>query len=338
MFMAVGKLLRRLFGGKSEVSQGHPEPGDIAAVQIKAPVGFSIPEIESQFYESMFDSPIKEAQLSVPQKLVVDVVKTTLSNPDQRTAVVPQLPAIIPRLMRSLRDPESSIKDYVNIIDKDPSLSASVLRLANSAYFNQSGNRIASIERAVVKLGVDGLRSVLSAAVMQPIIQRNSPYFNHFGHKLWQHSLCCAVTCELLAKRRGLEPFKVYLLGLAHDIGKITIFSELCKQFQLNSPEDKPGCQVFVPLIREFSLQLSSWIARDWDLPMDVCTALDQQLALGQGKPVGIYARILYRANLACEFYAAGGHKDVKRAAVLIKELDLPADLFQTMESLATEI
>jgi len=307
-------------------------------VLVDPPASIDLGLLESQFYEVLFDSPIEDAELNVPQKLVLDAVKFTLSDPDQRSNCVPQLPAVIPRLMRSLRDAGTSGKDYINIINKDPVLSAAVVRLANSAYYNHSAVHIESIDRAVIKLGVDGLRSVLSAAVMQPIIQRNSPYFNQFGLKLWQHSLCCAVTCELLASREALEPYKAYLLGLAHDLGKITIFSELCKQFKLNSPDDRPGCKVFVPLIKDYSNQLSARIAQDWDLPNNLCLALNQQVLIGEGKPVGDYARILYRANLACEFYAAGGHEHPENAANMIAELDLPADLFQTLGSLAVEI
>ena len=337
--MGIGTFFSKMFGREKAPSESplHDLP-ELPPLVVKPLVGFKPENLETAFFEALFDSPIEDQFLSLPQKLMVGVVKDKLSDPDQRCKSVPQLPAIIPRLMRSLRDPESSARDYVTIIDKDPSLSAAVLRLANSAYFNHTDSRITNIERAVVKLGVEGLRAVLSAAVMQPIIQRSSPYYREFGQKLWQHSLCCAVTCEILAKRRGLEPFKVYLLGLSHDVGKITIFSELCKEFRLNSATDKPGCQVFVPLISEFSSQLSAWIARDWDLPMDVCTALDQQLDVSKAKPVGIHARVLWRANLACEFFAAGGHKDVTASAKLIRELDLPTDIFVSLASLAEPI
>jgi len=342
--MFLRSLWKGLFGRNTvpELPEDHgnhqASTASDALVLVDPPVSIDLGLLESQFYENLFDSPIEDAELNVPQKLVLNAVKFTLSDPDKRSNCVPQLPAVIPRLMRSLRDAESSGKDYVNIINKDPVLSAAVVRLANSAYYNRSSVHIESIDRAVVKLGVDGLRSVLSAAVMQPIIQRNSPYFNQFGLKLWQHSLCCAVTCELLASREALEPYKAYLLGLAHDIGKITIFSELCKQFQLNSPNDRPGCKVFVPLIKDYSNQLSARIAQDWDLPNNLCSALNQQLLIGEGKPVGDYARILYRANLACEFYASGGHEHPAEAAKLIAELDLPADLFHTLGSLGVEI
>mgnify|MGYP000588962524 CR=1 FL=1 len=336
--MTIKNLLSRLFGNASPAGTVATESKSSEVTTNAVMASVNPEQIEAEFYEVLFDSPIQESSLSLPQRLVVDVVKARLSDPDQRFRAVPQLPSVIPRLLRSLRDPEASIKDYVAIVDKDPNLSASVLRLANSAYFNRSQIRISSIERAVVKLGVDGLRSVLSAAVMQPILQRNSPYFQNFGLKLWRHSLCCAVACEVLAKDRGLEPFKVYMLGLAHDIGKTTVFSELCKEFKLNTADDRPGCQVFVPLISEFSAQLSAWIGRDWDLPMDLCSALDQQVGQVDAEGMEPYAKLLFQANLACEFYASGGHEKQREADNVCSALNLPTNLFKSLDTIAVEI
>ncbi len=188
-------------------------------------------------------------RLTVPQKLVVDLVKSSLQKKEVRQRAVPRLPTVIPRLLKSLRDPDSAAKHYVDIINKDPVMSAAVLKLANSVYFNPIGKRIHDIERAVVKLGIDGLRSVLSAAVMQPIIQRDSPYFSQTGQRMWQHSLTCAVACEVIAEHRDMEKFKLYVMGLTHDIGKTTLFSELCKQFKKNGEEVKPGYNAFVPIM-----------------------------------------------------------------------------------------
>ena len=73
-------------------------------------------------------------------------------------------------------------------------------------------------------LGVAGLRSVLSAAVMQPIIQRDSPYF--FANRT---KAVAALTALRHRLRTNCPParggaFSMYLLGLVHDVGKITLF------------------------------------------------------------------------------------------------------------------
>ncbi|MFA7553793.1 MAG: HDOD domain-containing protein [Spongiibacteraceae bacterium] len=298
------------------------------------PSTFSITTAEHSFYSTLIDSIDDKKPLSTPQKLVISVVEKSLENQAKRIKSIPRLPSVIPRLLHSLRDPDASSSDYVSIINKDPAVSTAVLKLANSVYFNPIAKRVTSIETAVIKLGINGLRTVLSAAVMQPVIQRQSHYYADFGHKLWRHSICCAVACEVIAKRHQLEPFKAYLLGLVHDIGKITLFSELNKQLQLNQPQDQPGYAVFVPLMQSRSAKLSHTIAKDWSLPEDICEALQQQVNLEPGTVIGPYAHVLYQANIACEIYATTQVDDTQLEAGLtaLEDMSLPADLFEQLD------
>lgn len=315
-------------------------------VEVEEPKALSRHLAETQFYQAMFDLDAASAmvttlnQLSLPQKLVVDVVRGSLAERDHRLKAVPRLPTVIPRLLRSLRDPDASARTYVDIINKDPALSAAVLKLANSAYFNPTNKKIENIEFAVVKLGIEGLRVVLSAAVMQPLVQRKTDYFNHFGSRLWEHTLSVAVACETLAAVRGFEPYKAYLLGLTHDIGKITLFSELSKQFRLNPNSNKPKPEAFLPLLKERSASLSAAIAMDWDLPKEICSALQQQVDIENGKLISPYAHLLFQANLACEAHAVTKHciEHSIDLETLAEQLSIPATLFADLDCLSVQV
>ncbi len=288
------------------------------------------------FYRLLFENSSNNP-LTVPQKLVMNVVRDNLCEQTTRLNAVPRLPMIIPKLFKSLRDPNSSAKDYVKIVNKDPVMTAAVLKLANSVYFNPIGAHIGDIERAVVKLGIDGIRSVLSAAVMQPIIQKESPYYSQTGKRLWAHSLNTAVACEVIGYERRLERFKVYLLGLVHDVGKITLFSELCKQYKLNG-DIGPGKNAFIPPMNKLSTQLSYLIAKDWLLPEEICLALREQLDLPSGKLVSPYGQLLYQANIACEAYAFTPKDKHKALGVIIDEFKLPNNLFSKLKDVSTQL
>lgn len=309
-------------------------------IEVLHPSTFSILTAQYGFYGTILGGIDDRKPLTVPQKLVLSLVEQSLQDKSKRIKAVPRLPSVIPRLLQSLRDPKTSASDYVKIINKDPAMSTAVLKLANCVYFNPIAKRVTSIETAVVKLGIEGLRSVLSAAVMQPVIQRKSHYYNEFGYKLWTHSLCCAVACELIAKQRSLEPYKAYLLGLVHDIGKITIFSELSNQFQLNQADDQPGYAAFAPLMQAASETLSHHVAQDWELPEEICAALEQQIGLKAGDSIGPYAHILYQANMACEIYAITqlDPEQLPAAEQALQDMSLPADLFAQLDSIAVEL
>lgn len=323
-------LLKQVF------SKGKTDDGSASNWQVSEPQLYSIADSEQAYYHYLYPKNT-ERPLTVPQKLVVDMVKSALQKPEARNKAVPRLPTVIPRLLRSLRDPDSSARDYVDIINKDPVMSAAVLKLANSVYFNPIGARIDDIERAVVKLGIEGLRSVLSAAVMQPIVQRESPYFSQTGQKMWNHSLSCAVACEQIAEHRGQEKFKVYVMGLVHDVGKITVFSELCKQFKLNGEDVKPGYNAFAPLMKVLSPAVSYWVAKDWELPKEICKAIAEQLNLQTGTKLSSYGHILYQANMVAEMHVTLRKQDEQQAENLLKEMELPADLFEKLDMLSRE-
>jgi HD-like signal output (HDOD) protein len=311
--------------------------GEFCPTQVIIPSRFSLIESNQLYLNYLFEQHA-DSPISVPQKLVLEIVQNNLKKKEHRLNAVPRLPSVIPKLIRSLRDPDSAIRDYVTIVKKDPAMSAAVLKLANSAYFNPIDQHIGDIDRAVMLLGVAGLRSVLSAAVMQPIIQRDSPYFSLTGQRMWQHSLHCAIACEQAAANRGLEPFSLYLLGLVHDVGKITLFSELCKQFKLNGNQEQPGLQAFAPLMRSFSAQLGYLIARDWDLPEEVCEALKEQIDLTPGSSISEEGVLLYQANMAAEAFVTLFPKAPEQALSILTDLHLPPDLYTTLATVDEEL
>lgn len=335
--MAVTNVLRgllRMQGNKDLPSLAFEDGGDLPLVSDSTLL--TLAQSSQAYYHYLFKSGHQEP-LTVPQKLVLTSVRDTLQNREERLNAIPRLPSVIPRLLQSLRDPDSSVKDYVAIVNKDPVMSSAVLKLANSVYFNSTGSYVGDIERAIVKLGISGLRSVLSAAVMQPIIQRDSAYFPQTGHRLWLHSIHCAVACELIGQKRDLERFKVYLMGLVHDLGKITLFCELCKQHKLNGDRD-PGRNAFVPLLKALSAPLGYLIARDWQLPDSICTALKEQIDLTPGKPISPYGQLLYQANMACETYAFMPPEKRGELTTLQSEFDLPADLFMKLDQVGMQL
>jgi HD-like signal output (HDOD) protein len=269
----------------------------------------------------------------------VQVVEDSLKSAEQRNKAIPRLPTVVPQLLKSLRDPKASADSFVDIIRQDPVIASAVLKMANSAYFNPTRTRIDSFQRAVTTLGIQGLRSILSSAVMQPIIQCKSPFFIHFGKKLWDHSLCCAVSCQVIATQEGHEPFKAYLTGLIHDIGKITVFTQLTQQLKLNPDEKKPPAHVFVHLMEKFSAELSYWIAKDWGFPDDIVNAIKAQIGVKDPSQLAGMGSMLYRANQASVAYMLMNQHVLteSQAQMLLMKAKLPDDLFAQLDTVYTE-
>src|SRR5215813_7518099 len=103
---------------------------------------------------------------------------------------LPTLPNYVLDLNALLSSPSVDLKKVSNVIRTDPSLSAQVLRLCNSALFSLR-RRVLSIEQAAVLLGTERLRTlVLTCSVMQfagkKVPQEQLTPF-------WQHSFLTAL-------------------------------------------------------------------------------------------------------------------------------------------------
>jgi putative nucleotidyltransferase with HDIG domain len=135
---------------------------------------------------------------------------------------LPTLPTYVLDLNALLSNASVDLKKVGAVIRTDPSLSAQVLRLCNSALFGLR-RRVISIEQAAVLLGTERLRTlVLACSIMQFAGKRLT------GAQLstfWQHSFLCALLSERVARQVDyFEKEQAYLGGLLHDIGLLPLW------------------------------------------------------------------------------------------------------------------
>jgi len=77
--------------------------------------------------------------------------------------VLPNMPGVALELMRSLNDDNLSLNDLANLIGKDPALSATVLRVANTARYSPLRS-ISSLREATATMGLVTLRNLAMAS------------------------------------------------------------------------------------------------------------------------------------------------------------------------------
>ncbi len=138
------------------------------------------------------------------------------------TALAP-LPDTYYQLNNAINNPSSSLKDIGAIITQDASLTAQLLKIANSALYNFP-SQINTVSQAITVVGIQQLRELtLACTVLRafPLIPDGLVNISSF----WQHSLGVGVASRVLAdyrKESNIERF--YVLGLLHDIGRIVMY------------------------------------------------------------------------------------------------------------------
>ncbi len=136
---------------------------------------------------------------------------------------LPQFPDNIMNLQRLIADPNAEISEIAREIMVDPSMTADLLKLVNSAQF-MLPKRVDNIVEAVKLVGYKGVRNLLYSYGTQKVLGEKYSEMR----SLWQHSYRCAFYAYQLAKsfKRKKEILDdVYVGGILHDLGQIVIAS-----------------------------------------------------------------------------------------------------------------
>lgn len=303
---------------------------DSDAQRQTSPLNCDYAALATSFNDFLLDAASSSA---VPLNEVEHYIRDNLESMllgDIPESAVPRLPDVAMALLKQLGKTEITSAEIMSYINRDPVLASEVLQMSNSAMFRPTGcDNIANLEKAVVILGLENLKMVVSSALMKRLLVIAPVYFRMFGSHLWEHSLDCAYACRALARiyQRG-DADNAYLVGLMHDVGKLAIFALLSKALG-QSLDYTPRGVVFSGLVRDHSPALSVRIAQKWDLPDYLKIALAEQVD-GLTDKCSSYGFILNQANILAEFKAIAhlASKQGKELETLAIDYGIPLSLY----------
>lgn len=181
--------------------------------------------------------------------------------------------------MRIINDPQTSLNDVTNIVSQDLSLSAKILRLANSAFYGIPKS-ITSINSAIVILGFKVIHTmVLSLTVFDMFPEENKTSSKLFNRSsFWIHSLCCGLAAKMLATRiqnRTLfDPDEAFCAGLLHDIGKVVMEQYIHEDFHRalkTAKEEKiPVWEAEKKILGYTHTDIAEVLIASWGLPLEI--------------------------------------------------------------------
>lgn len=172
----------------------------------------------------------------------------------------PATPGIMARLGQLIRDPNASLKDVALQLKRDSSLSARLLRIANSASFAQS-EPVASIDDAAALIGLQEVHRLVGAVAVDQFSLRNYPLYGFTGPRLRANALLVALLMEELAPPAKEDPAAAYSAGLFRSLGKLAL-AKLAE-------EDAP----VAPFLPSDGLPLGGWEKESFGLFSNTATA-----------------------------------------------------------------
>ena len=208
---------------------------------------------------------------------VVAATADALHNSSTEDRYTPRRPSMLPQLLRAVNDEDVSRRELVAIISRDPSLVGNLLKMANSPFYRVNSQAVESIDRAVVILGNDGIRSLIAAALTQPVFQVRGGDFPKFPEIAWEHTFRMAsatVTHSAIVEKA--DPFAAQLLGLVHGMAAIVVFRVVLDQYEAR-PRFKTNAAVIASLLDSQTAGVARRIAGSWGLSDRILAALDDQ-------------------------------------------------------------
>jgi HD-like signal output (HDOD) protein len=138
------------------------------------------------------------------------------------------------RIKELLDDDKATIDDIGDVILLDPALTAAILKLSNSSFFNYPG-KIDTISKAMLVLGITEVYNLVIAYFTTKAFSKLVADAD-FLETFWRRTIDCALLVKYLGTFTHIKKVeRLFVLGLLHNLGELVI--------QQLTPEKIPACQ-----------------------------------------------------------------------------------------------
>lgn len=186
---------------------------------------------------------------------------------------LPETPTIISELNQVIADPLATSNDVAQVVNRSPSLAATLLKIVNSAYYSFP-SRIDRISRAVTIIGTKEISSLaLGISVMQAFNDIPKQIINM--QTFISHSLACGIIARILAALNNIaQTEQLFVSGLLHDIGKLIVYKYYPEHasacFHLASSSSICIFQTEKQIIGMNHPQMAKHLLKKWKLPTNL--------------------------------------------------------------------
>jgi HD-like signal output (HDOD) protein len=182
---------------------------------------------------------------------------------------LPPLPEIATRLLGMVRDEDgANLGTISSLMQNDPGLAASVLRIANSAAFGGLGS-VPDLGQAIQRLGLRQIGTLVTSVIHKGHFRSQSPHRLELVHRLWELALSSALAARSLADLSSADRIESYLGGLFHDSGKLLVLKGV-DEIEGRTTE-RFGPEEVVELMEALHTTLGYAALQSWKIADPIC-------------------------------------------------------------------
>jgi len=247
-------------------------------------------------------------------------------------AATPELaamPATTARLLQLLEEPDAPVDEILAIIEKDPGLTANLLKLSNSAYYGLL-REVGSVREALVLMGNRTVVTLAFAASMGRVMQAPVTAYRLPRGRLWRHALATGLlaarieSSEADAARRN----RIFTAGVVHDLGKLLLDRPLGEVLEQIPPDlDHAGLVAAERELLGFDhAEAGAVLAEAWNFPVDLVQVIRGHHETSEP---GSVAAIVRAADLMVSAHGHHGGAPIVKpedVALAVEAAGIPAD------------
>ncbi len=204
------------------------------------------------------------------QETVEDLV-SYLSNHIQTGKIpLPVLPIIVEKINNIIDDPSADTEDLAAVVETDAVISAKILSIANSAFYNTSSH-INSIKEAVLRLGTHEIQALAITIANKNLYKAQNKICKELLERLWYYSLATAINAESIASLQKLSPSEKYFtMGMVHNIGQTLLLRIMGEMIKDNN---KFSIEEIANTTSRYAPKLSGTLLKHWQFPEEFISA-----------------------------------------------------------------
>jgi HD-like signal output (HDOD) protein len=180
-----------------------------------------------------------------------------------RELELPLLPTYATQVVALCSDPSSDARSLAQLLQRDPSLAAHVLAIANSAALG-AREKVVSLQQAIARMGVRTLASVALSIAVKTKVFRAGRHLERV-QRLWRHSSIAAIFAREIARSRRKSVESAFLCGLLHDVGAPVVLQAV-DDIQSRTGLEFAAQEIDAALAR-FHAEVGGRLVRAWGLP-----------------------------------------------------------------------
>jgi len=221
----------------------------------------------------------------------------------------PSMSGIAAKVLKLLDDPESSTGQVEQLLRQDPSLTANLLKLTNSAYFGIP-SKVGSVRHAIAMIGWKRLSRLVVAACVSTITDRQIPGYDLPPGVLWQHSVAVSVTAEgLMRELKIVESDEIFTAALLHDLGKLILggfVEKELKEIEEVAARGVPFQMAEQEVLGTDHAEIGALMLESWSFPPELVSAVRWHHDPNSAPETSSMTDIVHVANVLCLMIGIG--------------------------------